>query len=100
MGVETKPKAAVKKPSAHPNTWVFFEGEFARYNDVKLGLMTHALHYGTAVFEGLRAYRNDKNGQLFLLHAAAHYDHMQPSATAMRIMLPLTTEELVNYPAV
>jgi len=30
MGVETKAKAAVKKPVVHPNTWVFFEGEYAR----------------------------------------------------------------------
>src|SRR5207248_530460 len=58
MGVDTKAKAAVKKPAVHPNTWVFYEGEFARYNDVRLGLMTHALHYGTAVFEGIRAYWN------------------------------------------
>src|SRR5437660_5821462 len=97
MGVDTKAKAAVKKPAAHPNTWVFFEGDFARYNDVKLGLMTHALHYGTAVFEGIRAYWNDKKSQLFLLEAAAHYDRMKRSANVMRMTLPYSTEELVNF---
>jgi branched-chain amino acid aminotransferase len=96
MGVETKPKAAVKKP-VHPNTWVFFEGEFARYNDVRLGLMTHALHYGTAVFEGIRAYWNEKRDQLYLLEAAAHYDRMRRSANVMRMTLPFSTEELVNF---
>ena len=69
MGVETKVNTATKR-AAHPNTWVFFEGGFARYNDVKLGLMTHALHYGTAVFEGIRAYWNPKKEQLYLLQAA------------------------------
>jgi branched-chain amino acid aminotransferase len=96
MGVETKAKAAVKKP-VHPNTWVFFEGEFARYNDVRLGLMTHALHYGTAVFEGIRAYWNEKRDQLYLLEAAAHYDRMRRSANVMRMTLPFSTEELVNF---
>lgn len=96
MGVDAKAKAAAKKPSVHPNTWVFFDGEFARYNDVKLGLMTHALHYGTAVFEGIRAYWNPKKEQLFLLQAAAHYERMKRSANVMRMSLPYSTEELVN----
>ncbi|HKC19286.1 MAG TPA: branched-chain amino acid transaminase, partial [Candidatus Dormibacteraeota bacterium] len=95
--METKAKAAVKKPAEHPNTWVFYEGDFARYHDVKLGLMTHALHYGTAVFEGIRAYWNAKKNQLFLLQAAAHFDRMHRSANVMRMTLPYSTEELVNY---
>src|SRR5438105_1486610 len=97
MGVDAKAKAAVKKPAAHPNTWVFFDGDFARYNDVKLGLMTHALHYGTAVFEGIRAYWNQQKNQLYLLQAAAHYDRMKRSANVMRMTLPHSTEELVNF---
>ena len=97
MGVEAKTKAAVKKAAVHPNTWVFFEGDFARYHDTKLGLMTHALHYGTAVFEGIRAYWNDKQSQLFLLEAAAHYERMKRSANVMRMTLPYSTEELVNF---
>src|SRR5450756_2747482 len=72
MSVEAR-KAAPRKPAPHPNTWVFHEGEFGRYHDVKLGLMTHALHYGTGVFEGIRAYWNAKQEQLFLLEPAQHY---------------------------
>jgi branched-chain amino acid aminotransferase len=97
MGVDTRARAAAKKPAAHPNTWVFFEGEFARYNDVKLGLMTHALHYGTGVFEGIRAYWNADKKQLFLLQPVAHYERMKRSANVMRMTLPFSTEELVNY---
>jgi branched-chain amino acid aminotransferase len=97
VGVETRAKAAVKKPAEHPNTWVFFAGDFVRYHDAKLGLMTHALHYGTAVFEGIRAYWNPEKEQLYLLQAAAHYDRMQRSANVMRMKLPYTTEELVNF---
>jgi branched-chain amino acid aminotransferase len=97
MSVETKSNAAQKKPQVHPNTWVFHEGEFARYHDVKLGLMTHALHYGTGVFEGIRAYWNAKQEQLHLLQAPAHFERMRRSASIMRMTLPHSTEELVNY---
>jgi len=98
MGVDTKSKAAAKKaPATHPNTWVFHDGEFARYHDVKLGVMTHALHYGTGVFEGIRAYWNAKAQQLFLLQAVAHYERMKRSANVMRMKLPYSTEELVNF---
>lgn len=97
MGVDTKPEIAVKKPVVHPNTWVFYEGDFARYNDARLGLMTHALHYGTGVFEGIRAYWNPKQEQLFLLEPVAHYERMKRSANVMRMTLPYTTEELVNF---
>ena len=96
MSVETKAQAVTKKAATHPNTWVYYNGEFARYHDVKLGLMTHALHYGTAVFEGIRAYWNPKQEQLHLLQGAAHYERMKRSANVMRFTMPHTTEELVN----
>ena len=97
MSVETKSKAAAKKSVVHPNTWVFFNGEFSRYHDIHLGLMTHALHYGTGVFEGIRAYWNTKQEQLHLLQAPAHYERMRRSATVMRMTVPYSTEELVNF---
>jgi len=96
MSVETKSKAATKKSTTHPNTWVFFQGEFGRYHDIKLGLMTHALHYGTGCFEGIRAYWNPKQEQLHLLQAPAHYERLRRSANIMRMTLPYSTEELVN----
>src|ERR1700724_670837 len=96
MSVETKSKAAAKKAATHPNSWVFFDGEFGRYHDIKLGLMTHALHYGTGCFEGIRAYWNAKQEQLFLLQAPAHYERLRRSANVMRMTVPYSTEELVN----
>src|SRR5260370_3357222 len=96
MSVETKSKAATKKSTTHPNTWVFFQGEFGRYHDIKLGLMTHALHYGTGCFEGIRAYWNPKQEQLHLLQGPTHYDRLRRSPNIMRMTLPYSTEELVN----
>ena len=39
--------------------YVFFQGRVVPYSDVKVGVLTHALNYGTAVFGGLRAYWNE-----------------------------------------
>lgn len=97
MGVETGAKTVVQHHSEHPNTWVFYNGEFGRYHDVKLGLMTHALHYGTGCFEGIRAYWNPAQKQLHLLQAVAHYERLKHSANIMRMSLPHSTEELVNF---
>ena len=96
MGVVTKSKSVPKKPVVHPNTWVFYKGEFGRYHDIKLGLMTHALHYGTGVFEGIRAYWNPRREQLFLLQAPAHFERLRRSANVMRFTVPYSTEDLVN----
>ena len=96
MGVEARAKSVTKKAAAHPNTWVFYNGEFGRYHDTKVGLMTHALHYGTSCFEGIRAYWNAKQEQLYLLQAPAHYERLRRSANVMQMTVPHSTEELVN----
>jgi branched-chain amino acid aminotransferase len=80
----------------HPNSWVFYDGRLARYHDVHLGLMTHALHYGTGCFEGIRAYWNQEKNQLFLLQAPAHFDRLRNSGKILRMELPYSTEELIT----
>jgi branched-chain amino acid aminotransferase len=97
MSVQTKDlKArAVKRPE-HPNSWIFFDGEFARYHDVHLGVMTHALHYGTGTFEGIRAYWNPEQEQLHLLQGPAHFERLHRSARVLRMNLPYSIEELME----
>ena len=96
MSVQTDFKLRAKSRPEHPNSWVFFEGEFARYHDVHIGVMTHALHYGTGCFEGIRAYWNARQEQLFLLQPVAHYQRLHRSARILRMDLPYSTEELVE----
>src|SRR5438105_5648641 len=96
MGIETRPKASTAKADGHPNSWVYFNGEFKRYHDVHIGLMTNGLHYGTGCFEGIRAYWNAGKEQLFLLLAQAHYDRLRRSGSVMRMGLENSTEELIN----
>lgn len=96
MSVQTDYKLRVKHRPEHPNTWVFFEGEFARYHDVHIGVMTHALHYGTGCFEGIRAYWNGERGQLFLLQGPEHFRRLHRSARILRMELLYDVSELVD----
>jgi branched-chain amino acid aminotransferase len=58
--------------------------------------MTHALHYGTACFEGIRAYWNPDHKQLYVLQGEAHYARLKRSAAILRLDVPHTNEELMS----
>ncbi len=75
-------------------SWVFYDGEIRRYADSRLGLMTHALHYGTGCFEGIRAYWVEEQQQLFAFRMAEHYERLRDSSKILLMELPLSTEEL------
>lgn len=75
--------------------WTYLDGRIVRYDDARIGLLTHALHYGTAVFEGIRAYWSDARGQLHLVCADVHYTRFARSARIMQLPLPQGTDELV-----
>lgn len=96
MSIETRPSPNVSDESRHPNSWVYYNGEIRRYHDSRLGLMTHALHYGTGCFEGIRAYWNPQKNNLYLLEAQAHFDRLRRSGNIMRMTLPASTEELIG----
>jgi branched-chain amino acid aminotransferase len=96
MSVQTDYRLRVKQRPEHPNSWVFFEGEFARYHDVHIGVMTHALHYGTGCFEGIRAYWNAQREQLYLLQGPEHYHRLHRSARILRMELPYAVNELME----
>jgi branched-chain amino acid aminotransferase len=94
--VQTDLAPSTRARSRYDDTWVYFDGEVVRYQDVRLGPMTHALHYGTGCFEGIRAYWNATQEQLYLLKGAAHYDRLRRSASILRLQLPLNTRDLVR----
>jgi branched-chain amino acid aminotransferase len=58
--------------------------------------MTHALHYGTGVFEGIRAYWNPAREQLHLLLAGPHFERMARSGRVLKMALPYSVEHLVE----
>jgi branched-chain amino acid aminotransferase len=74
--------------------WVYLDGEVKRYADAKVGLMTHALQYGTGVFEGIRGYWSAEHEQLFLLKLREHYRRMQNSVKVLKLKIPMNLDEL------
>jgi branched-chain amino acid aminotransferase len=95
--VETPLVSRVRqKESQYDDSWVFLDGELVRYRDAYLPPMTHALHYGTGCFEGIRAYWNPTHNQLYLLQAEAHYQRLRRSAAILRLKLPYSTDDLVR----
>jgi branched-chain amino acid aminotransferase len=57
-------------------------------------LMTHALQYGTGVFEGIRGYWSPEHEQLFLLKLREHYRRMQNSVKVLKLKIPMSLDEL------
>jgi len=78
-----------------PN-YVFFRGRVVPYSDVKFGVLTHALNYGTAVFGGLRAYWNADEKQLFVFRPADHFRRFLQSTKLMCMDLAISGEELLK----
>jgi branched-chain amino acid aminotransferase len=78
---------------ALPN-YAYFEGKIVPYSEAKVGIMTHALHYGTAAFAGIRAYWNDEQEQLFVFRPIDHFIRLLNSAKLLVATIDKTPEEL------
>lgn len=76
--------------------FAFFKGRVVPYSEAKVGVLTHALNYGTAVFGGLRAYWNDDEKQLFVFRPLDHFHRFLQSAKVMCMELPYSAAELVG----
>lgn len=72
--------------------YVWFNGKIVRWEDAKIHVMTHALHYGTSIFEGIRGYWNGDNLLIFRLED--HVERMFKSAKILGITIPYTREEV------
>ena len=79
-----------------PN-YAFFGGRIVPYSEAKVGILTHALNYGTAVFGGLRAYWNDDEKQLFIFRPVDHFKRFLQSAQLLCMELPYSAEEFTTH---
>lgn len=75
---------------------VYSNGHFCRYDEAKIGLLTHGLHYGTGCFEGIRGYWNAGERELWLLHLREHYERLTRSAHILMMEMPHTVDELMD----
>jgi branched-chain amino acid aminotransferase len=90
---ESRPQAA---PVETTELWAFFRGEFVPLRDANINVMTHGFNYGTAVFEGIRAYWNADEEQLFALELVAHYARIRASAGLLMMEVRQSPQELAE----
>ncbi|MGH3087838.1 MAG: branched-chain amino acid transaminase [Rubrobacteraceae bacterium] len=76
--------------------WSYHDGEMTKVGDIRLSPATHALNYGTGVFEGIRAYWNENKGTLQVLKMREHYERFEKSCRMLRIDLGHSVEELCD----
>ena len=71
---------------------IWFDGEMVPWKEAKVHVLTHTLHYGMGVFEGVRAYETDKGPGIFRLKA--HTDRLFRSAHIMNMPMPFSKDEI------
>jgi branched-chain amino acid aminotransferase len=90
----TSPSPSETQPGV-PAAICYLNGVFVPLADANVNIMTHAFMYGTAVFEGIRAYWNADEGQLYALRLADHYRRMADSCRILFMDPPGPVDELV-----
>jgi branched-chain amino acid aminotransferase len=73
---------------------VYFNKQFVPLADANLSIRTNALHYGSAVFEGIRAYWNPNEQQLFVFRLPEHYERMLNSCKVLKLKVGQDVKEL------
>jgi len=73
---------------------IWMDGKLVDWDDAKVHVLTHSLHYGCGVFEGVRAYNTSQGPAVFRLRE--HIDRLFNSAKIFFIEIPFTREELVE----
>ena len=76
------------------SSYAFFQKEFVPLSEAKMGIMTNFLHYGTAVFEGIRGNWNSEKQQSYLFCLKEHYERLHQGCQVLKIDLPYTVDEL------
>ena len=74
--------------------YAFFHKQFMPLSEAKIGVLTHALHYGTACFEGIRGNWDSKEGRFCVFRLQDHYKRMLGGCRMLRITLPYSIDKL------
>lgn len=78
---------------------VYFNGKIVPLGEAKVSILTHALHYGTGVFEGIRGYWREDEEEIFLLRAEDHYARWKANCRILEIEPELSAHELTEITA-
>ena len=76
-----------------PTAKIWMNGELVDWDEAQIHVLTHTLHYGTGVFEGIRAYETADGPAVFRL--TEHIERLFSSAQIMGMEIPYTVDELV-----
>ena len=79
-----------------PNDLAFFRGEIVPIGDAKVSITTHALHYGTAVFEGIRGNWNSDQNKLYVFRMREHYERLLQGCKIMLLDIPYSVDDLCD----
>ena len=71
---------------------IWMNGKQVKWDDAHVHVLSHVLHYGSSVFEGIRAYKTPKGTAIFRL--GEHIERLAYSAKIYRMKLPFTTEQI------
>ncbi len=77
-----------------PTAKIWMDGELVNWEDAKIHVLTHTLHYGTGVFEGIRAYATNAGSAVFRLRE--HLQRLERSARVLMLSLPYSEDELAK----
>lgn len=75
-------------------TYIWFDGDFVKWEDAKIHVLSHVVHYGSGVFEGIRAYRTSRGTAVFRLEE--HVRRLYDSARIYRMDIPFSPDELTR----
>ena len=76
--------------------FIWFDGELVPWREAKVHVLTHTLHYGMGVFEGVRAYETDQGTGIFRL--SDHTKRLINSAKILGMKIPFSENDLVDSP--
>jgi len=82
-----------------PEAYAFLGGKEVPLSEARVGVMTHALHYGTAVFEGIRGNWNEEAGKVYIFRLREHYERLIRGCAILRIDLPYSVDDCVKITA-
>jgi branched-chain amino acid aminotransferase len=79
-----------------PTAYAFFQGGYVPLSEAKVGIMTHALHYGTGIFEGIRGNWNPEKEVTYIFRLREHYERLLRGCRLLMIDIPYSLEDLCN----
>ncbi len=85
---------AIPSSMADRDGVIWYDGKLVNWRDATTHVLTHTLHYGMGVFEGVRAYKTDKGAAIFRLQD--HTDRLFNSAHILQMKMPFTKQEIME----